>query len=334
MLVLSGLAFLVVALPFVLNYSSSHPAPSSRSYEEMLSTSRALQGAQYYDVGLAVAQSLRARLAVALCFLGVVGAIIVSRRSPSRNIACLLRWLVGLVLASAGIAVADQLVSRALRRLPAEIDLIRNLRYAIPVALALLFWCAQRWWEQLKNRPRWIRGAAVACIGGIALSWYVAYRPNTIPYTAEVRCLRSGHLVCPPVEELQRVDLLRSVAALPVGARILPVSRREDLGLFLRYGALASVAYCPKDKNVLVYAGIDRLEAWVRESKAIADAVDLPDRRARVARLPALATRFGAGYVVVEEDLRDISELPDLQLLHATAGYSLLKVSTEPLTGN
>ena len=170
-----------------------------------------------------------------------------------RSLVLVSSWLAGLFLVSCVLPTVDQSVARMQGGLPLEVDLIRGLRYLVPLLLVLCVWALAAvvrsrerlgWVATLVLGVGWLNQDTDALVGRLQ-TW--GYRQ------------RDGR---------QLVDALRAIRDLtPPGSLVLP---RSDT-LAVRYEALRAAAFSEKDMNVLIYVNQQEFAAFLERRRRVRD---------------------------------------------------------------
>lgn len=301
-------------------------------YASTIAAMRRLQGDEFYDAGIALRHYLSHPFMMAVYAAGVAGLVSVSRWLPAHRVDArfFAFWLLGLLATTVGVTVVEQAVCASLHRLPFEIDLIRNLRYAVPVLILSAVAGVKLLAASVRTDAARIAVLGTSC--AVLLAWLGLYRARTLPLADELRCLRRGHVVCTP-ESAQRLEdaLLYMRDRLPADSRILPSVGTDD-AMAVRYVALQPVLYCDKDRNVITYGAADRLPAWTRVETAMAAAQSEPTIARRLAALGDVSRDLGAAFIFVDVDAPEDAVPSGLHVVHRNAGYSVLEVEPTPRT--
>lgn len=279
----AGVAYLIVFLPFALNYLTSREYGQTGDLETMLATYAGLFGREYIDGLFYVQRIMSAWQTWILAAWGAAGATAVWWLSPERGaqVRLLVLWLGGVVIASLGVTLAEQALSRALGALPPEIDTIRNVRYVFPVLLVCGLWGTMAVARKTLPSP-----FAAMAISFVAFAWLAANKPGVIPARETAACLMKGRVLCPPQEWIERqivLEWLRREA--PRGAKILPALDRYrtaiEISLALRYHARLPVVFSYKDGgSTLGYGNHTALPQWARILRRLENAYETHDTNA------------------------------------------------------
>jgi len=330
--VASGATFLVIVLPFALIYGRHHSSGPVADYASTIAAMRRLQGDEFYDAGIALRHYLSHPFMTLVYAAGAAGLVSVAKWLPERRADArfFAFWLVGLLATTVGVTAVEQSVCARMHRLPFEIDLIRNLRYAVPVLILFAVAGVKLLAASVRTGASRIAVLGTAC--AVLLAWLGLYRARTIPLGDELRCLSRGHVICTP-ESAQRLEeaLLYMKDRLPADSRILP-SVGTDAAMAVRYVALQPVLYCDKDRNVITYGAADRLPAWTRVETAMDAAQSEPTLALRLAALGEVSRDLGADFLFVDADAPEDAVPSGLRVVHRNSAYSVLKVEQTPKT--
>ena len=317
-LVGAGVAFVVPAVPFALNYLSGHAHGTPADYDAAAARHLALFGPAFGD-GLVYARDVLGGWQIRwfVPAWGLAGAVAVWVLAPARrrHLVLLLAWAAMMVVSSLGVTLAEQALCRSLRVLPVEIDTIRNLRYVVPVLMVVGLWGVVEAAGSASRRAMVLPLAAAAI-------WLLANKPGVTPVRDTVACLARGHMVCVPEEWTERRAMLVAVVAgVPAGTGVLPaVDRYEgtDVSLALRYYARRPVVFSFKDgSTALGYANHAALDRWTDVAARLERAHHDGDWRT----ISDLADALDAGAIVADIP---VVELSGWLLLHRAGRYSVL----------
>lgn len=256
---LGGLIFIACAVPFALGFMGSFAnSTSSEVAATLTETLRAGVGDQYYNAFLASALFVGTVFGSPLWLLpvwcvAVAAPVILLFKYRESRVLLILAFAIGLGLATVCITLLDQGIALARASHPVQVDLIRNVRFFVPVLLILLCWLMAAWSRRALIRP-------LPYLAGLALIgiWWLAYPNPIVGQNAFAR----------PVTSQDDKRLLAFLSALPSGTRILPlpyISNSEEaslLALAIRYEALQPTTFLWKDMNFLAYSGSDSIVTW------------------------------------------------------------------------
>ncbi|MXN51929.1 hypothetical protein GR158_12425 [Shinella sp. AETb1-6] len=318
--VISGAVFLTIALPNMWMYYSSISQAATGADPSIVREALLMRYDQGYSEPLQGIWTLFSRALsgprVALLAIFVAGACLAAARRDRKALFVVVFGL-GLVLFGGGIPVAEDILARLSDRAPSQLDLIRSLRYLVPVLLFVSFWaCAAV-----------VRGAALRSSVPIALlvMWLAAaYWPPIWPQSRSVvqglKCLVRFQVVCRSntSDPLERVmEFARSTS--PDTMFFSP-----DQGPRIRAFAERPLSFGWKDMGWLAYSN----------HKLFAEKIDLLSRYKELAARPAgpqttsqwiqFGKETGADYVVI----RNASSLSEPVKVAFSAGvYTVFDLS-------
>lgn len=313
-----GLVFLVVVAPFLANYLGSHAHGPAEDYEALFGKVVAVFDAGYYDVPGALASFLAITAREGILPLSLLGAVVVwrLRRGERESLAVVGLWLLGIGIAAAAIPALEHAVARALKMLPVEIDLVRGIRYTVPLMLLFCVWPLAELGSRAAT-PR-VRLATAGLGAGLAALWCLAHPPNLGWSYRALACLAHGRAVCNFEDgyltevnhALYLADANRVLSVIRErtrpGARVLVgVSDpgRTGYALAVRYAALRPMVFHEKDRNAFAYANPAALPGWHAVNDRLAAIRQETDRGARLRELAGLSRELGADYLVVDFEL-------------------------------
>ena len=221
-------------------------------------------------------------------------------------------WLAGQLFVSSVVPTADQAIARQLGRLPLEVDLIRGLRYVVPLLLIVGVWA----FAVLGRSPGRVRWAALLALP-LAAGWMASGSGGPLDlYRSRGERRRTGRRLA---------DALRAVRLLtPPGATILPSAN----GLAVRYEGLRPVLFCEKDENVLIYARQQELPAFLAKRDEVNA---LRKAGSPLSGWVALARRWNADFLLVETPNTGVENWRrDADLVWLNSSYSLFRLYRTP----
>ncbi|CAM2868174.1 Uncharacterised protein [Legionella steigerwaltii] len=277
----AGVMFLVVAAPFIISFFSGFP--SSENIHNNSSSAIAAHymteaaGPQYYNV-LSILNSLYSLLFQGkwswFWLIGLIGLLIVPTfsKKPYYERKFFIFFIVGLLISSVGIAWLDQSIARMYGRYPAEIDLVRNSRYLIPLLLigGVRFFASINIKILSKYRP-----AFWFLILIFVYRWFIDFPTTFTTFLVnQVQHKQTENLV----NNSSNKKMLNYIKSLPTGSKIMAFSLDsdsngliEDIMLAIRYSSFQPIAHLRKDLNFLSYSGrgLQILE-WQKEAEQLA----------------------------------------------------------------
>jgi hypothetical protein len=291
----------VVASPFVIHYLQNHVQriPPESSFNKVHEIMTARLGWDALDVFSNV------RDFIVLCATdwfywawAIVGAAVVAwlRRHDRRSVALVGLWTLGLLLSAVALPWADQSMSAVRGRLPLTIDLIRGIRYLVPLMLLFCLWPLADVTRKFQQQNAQRLSAQFCYSAGALLVALWAYRyPPEIVRDA-VSCWTHGKWVCSQEWWPERLEALEAVRRLvPPGSTVLA----SDDELPIRYYARRPVVYSWKDGGILAYTNPGELIKWFGKYQSMEAVLAEKDDFAKVTALVNLSRRLKAQYVMI-----------------------------------
>lgn len=295
-MVLAGGCFLLTALPFAIIFLSGFPSgevlAGSDSGAQAARAMAEAVGSQYYHVGIAIQMLLKGGVnnpsptwgwVWVVWLAGVAGLLKIDQLQPkARDDARLLRYfLLGLIIASVGIAWSDQYIAGLLARRPVEIDLIRNIRFIVPILLIGTVWLLAAFERRVASVP-YLRASILMAGPVICLLWWYQY---PTPLSVAVNRLLDGGIAVNELNRTANARIVDRIGRLPPHSTILPLPQSlsqgevELVGLGVRYGALQPVAHLWKDVNILSYSGSPHVSDWLDTESELNQIATMQDER-------------------------------------------------------
>jgi hypothetical protein len=334
MLSLGGL-FLLMSAPLVVTYlgSREHGVPETVEFDVVYPILARWISPTYLDVKLALHQFAgrwwNASGLLWPCALVGVGVLWGLRGRGRALLPMLGLWVLGLVCVNVLLPYADQIHRVARHALPVQIDLIRGIRYLVPLALLLAFWPLAEAHERIRRTGRHAHwGVAVALVGLLLAGAWVSSHPPRAAIQG-VACWTRGRLTCPPLARNATIEAIEVVRnQTPIGATLLASS--EELPI--RYRALRPVVNSRRDIGVLFYSKHEQLPRW--EAVLIRrETIKLfPKLSKRFQAQMALAMELGADYVLLDtccvpESYRAGHDYGGHRIVWRNLEYALVQVS-------
>ena len=307
---LAAAAFLIVALPFVWLYAGSEASAGTASVDPSV-IARAVElsvPAEYRDVRRAVRTFVTIAslppqrfywggAALAILLLALLGG---RERALLRPV---LLWTTGIVAVSVGLTWADQAQAASRHVPPVQVDLIRGIRYLVPLMLLLVLWPFAALDAKLaQGHPTPLRRIArVVALGGgaiVTIGWAMTFSP-TMGVGGALSCWRQGALVCRDEGHRDRAAIFDAVREhTPEGAPMIATERRS--APVLRYYARRPVVHAWRDISVYLYSRRDLLPGWIEREAAKARIRRLPSPGRRFREYMRFAAAAGAEYALID----------------------------------
>jgi hypothetical protein len=177
----------------------------------------------------------------------------------------ILLWLSACLIISLIIPAIEHAIEKSMGIPPVEIDLVRNLRYAIPLIEIICiagFIAIQKYLFHLFQAKK-IGGVLVILVYLVGCFWPVyAIRKNSESdqmynrdfVAQEINCLAKGKLFCPIARKIDEAAVLNFIHDdLAVDAKFLSVPN-DAITNEIRYAGQRSVVYTSVDKNRIVFS--------------------------------------------------------------------------------
>jgi hypothetical protein len=338
--------FLVVITPFTINYLSTTTFGSrgSINYEDILIIMRRRFIPGFLDLNLGIKDFIKIVIISdwfiasiwVFVFFGGIGIFIAKRKTENKTHLVLATWWAAVFFVGILIPVVDHGLANYLKRMPLEVDLIRNLRYSIPLLLLSTFYLlfevqliiAKK--GLLKSRPM---NTAIFFLLGLLLLVGWALRNDFLhdsAFSQSARCWASGQLACPFQNEdkvKQQIELLEAIKTItPTGSRFMAFTDTSEL--MIRYYALRPLIYSYKDGAALIYTNHADLLVWWKQFQEINQ---IESRNSRVLYLDGLvefSRKYLADYLVLPETYSPQKYYPaGLDTVFTNLGYSLLHIA-------
>jgi hypothetical protein len=209
-----------------------------------------------------------------------------------------------------------------------EVDLVRNLRFSIPLLLLTVFYLLSQF-RLLIVKTTFIKSVKVMffisiLLSGLLLTGWILRNDfiHDSAFFQTARCWSTGRLVCPFLEEekiQQQLGLLDAVKALtPPGSRIMAATDTSEL--MVRYYAL----------RPLVYTNHKDLLTWWHQFQEISRIQALNTRNSFLDVLVAFASEYNADYLILNEEYDSQKYYPQgINNVYSNSGFSLSKLTKE-----
>ena len=349
-----GLALLVLVLvlsPFIVNYVRSTIVETSFTvgYEQTLAIlqerfitmdgSNPLSALGSFFAGR---RDMRFDLLWYLIWLLGLGGLILGliwRKTSAHHarLRQLIAWLVGILIIGGLVPVLERIIFAYLERLPPEFEILKTLRYLVPLILVAAVYALWLVSDELQKRnvvtanvSRYLFwGTGILLLFAWGISSQVRYPDFRNAIKQNLLCWAQGKLVCPLSQvSMDFVDVLDDIREnTPVGSRIFS----EGQEVAVRYYALRPLVFTYKDGAPLAYTDQEQLLVWSEHSASMEELAFIRKfsfrHRAFVRGIAELAQDTGAEYLLLQEP-HDIGfDYPEqFSLVYTNANYSLYKL--------
>ncbi len=299
----NGLIMLVVAGPFILNYSSHHVEGQTLSYELVYYIVDTFFPPNLINVPAAVGQFLLITLASGLLPLALIAFILIRllKRDDPQGTRLMLGWLGGLALMSIVIPWIEHTIERYLRMVPYETELTRGLRYFVPFMILFCLWALCELQRRWKNPAR---AGRVALAGAMLVGLWVATNPpNPVYFQKTAACLARGQLICSTPTEMD-LALAAIKEQVPPGSPIFSSGALLGLdgsySLGVRYVAERPLVFSYKDRGLLAYSNAQALDQWHEIYKQMEYFKTNPRRALKVQTILDIMKEYKIDYLLLD----------------------------------
>ena len=334
-----GILFLAVTSPFLIYYLPNHAHGPTLNYELVYDIMKMRFSKGFLDIPEAIKDFIwEIRYVLILAIIGVAITFRLHQKDR-KSLNLILIWILSLLVISVCVPLVEQKIAVALEHIPVEMDLIRGMRYTIP--LLMLFWL----WPLVEMNRKTGSRLAVRIVGLIlTLGWVYNQRgwenwqnPNTAPLA--LKNWVEGYFVREQEEHLALRETLNTLSQLtPQGSRILPLSPLDPFYAFsllqVRYSSLRPIVYSFKDGGTLAYANHEQLIEWYEKVGVYIEIYELAQEKISEKDYDSvlnlyidLAQKWDAQYLLIKLNIDPISRTSLLtDVLYADHGYLIIKV--------
>ncbi len=329
-MLLMGLVFLATCIPFLLAYFQNRPQPTSYNYDEVYPILKTWYVPEVWDVTLAVKDFVKLTLREAILPLSAVSLVVIwwLNRADRSTLKLVIMWGVGLGLASIVIPYVEQNIERALKILPVQLDLIRGIRYTIPLMLLLGLWALSEVSKRVDGAP--VKKTLVAVTGvALVLLWLHGHSLQFYYIRQALTCIENGRLICTSSRPYT-LELLNSVRELtPPEASIMPSFGNNTTFLMFRYDARRSLVFTLKDRALFGYnVSVNYMLHWNTLYKQAAAIQEIENDIVQLRALIDFSKELNAQYIVVVNDEIDPNTFSvlDIDVIFTNDAYSLIRI--------
>lgn len=262
-LVLAGLALLMILTQsfFIANYFKYRVSGNVTNYRETIELLRFLLPPEILDVPLTLRKTFYLLWNMGLIPFGILGTILLAilNRYNRRDLMLVLAWLVSVLVVAALLPLMERTVESYLRVLPIETDLIRGLRYLVPLLSLLGLWGMGVLSMRLKPAPaKWF---IVVISLLLVVNVFNDRLEREFRFNALLDCIKTGRVLCLQKSDMQDIlEVLkdRTESGSPVFFAVHPA---DTTALTVRYLAQRPLVYSWKDRGAGV-ANMELMERW------------------------------------------------------------------------
>ena len=329
----SAVVFLATSALFLIRYLTHHDhgVRSEADFDQVYAILLAMRPLAYFDVFHAL-RGFAADWAGPRALLwpwALLGAIWVSRTSAEarRVVTAVALWAAGLTIVSVGIPLAEQFAARAFRHLPVQVDLIRGLRYLVPIVLLGCVGSLAVASRRLAAHPQLRRGVGVVGFA-FTVGWLAAHPPA--PALGAMRCFAQGSFSCEPrVWQIEGEAISAVQQFVPPGSTLLASYKSPSLKL--RHHGLVALAHCRKDLGVFMFANHTELLRWMAIHQRLSRVTNAKTPALRLRGISEIARRLHADYLLGDARCQAARATPGtrragLEVLWSNDHHSLMRV--------
>lgn len=328
----AGAVFLAVALPWLIHYLNNHAHGATANYKEIYEIMINVFGKGYLDLPLAIKEFISLMWQNGLLPLASVSfpLILWLRREDRQTLLLVSLWLVGILIAAIAIPMTEQLIARAFNLIPVQLDLVRGLRYVVPILLLLCLWSLVEIAKKYGNQR------IVATLGALlVILWAYQPTPDFLRVSSIIsellQCWRQGSLVCMNFADSQSLEALETISRLtPPSSGILPLGEiAQSYSLAIRYYALRPVVYSYKDAGVLGYANHAEFIEWYQKTQKMKEIEKEKNSQVQIQEVRKLSQELGSQYCLIDNSLSLISnsDLNRKNIIYKNHFLSLIKIT-------
>jgi hypothetical protein len=324
-----GLLFLAILAPFAINYLSYHGRDPAVDTATVMAILQTYSPANLFDVPAALGDFLWSMTRSLLIPVSLVGFVVtwLAKKSDRLPLKVVMLWMAGIFITSILIPLTERIIEQQLHILPIETELLRCIRYFVP--LLLLFWL----WPLAELTPRlkkWQARWTLFLLGIVLVGfWGATHRPAVRDMLDTLSCFSKARLVCSSPRPLDELIIALRTQTQP-GEGIF--FHNQDISatsqsLGVRYEALRPLAYSYRDSGILGYSSRSALPDWLETTRQVEAIRTMVDAQERVTSLIPLAERLGASYLIVDFEItsQDLEGLP-VTVLMQNEVYTLLEL--------
>ena len=317
-----GTLFLAAITPYAINYLSHQGGSKSMDY---IATMSILQENAPLNILGAFGYLLQKSAFNLLLPLALVGfsSTWLLKKNDRLPVRVVLIWMLAISITCVIVPFIEKTVTQQLRILPFETELVRGIRYFIPLLLVFWLWPL----AELSQRPINLLARRAVIAFGILLVgfWGFTNRAAVNIMRDTFSCFTQLHLVCSPPQNVD--ELIHATRKLTSPGDGIFFFDQKGHGssdsLSIRYAALRPLVYTERpDIN-----NRSSLPAWLKITKTLDVLRAISDPIERMQGLIDLAKSLDAKYLVINSRVLPtiLADLP-VTILMQDDDYSLLEL--------
>ncbi len=182
----------------------------------------------------------------------VIGFILtwLLKKKDRFEIKVVLMWSTGIFISSIMIPFIERIMESKLHILPIETELIRGIRYFVPIFLIFWLWPLAEWTNRTKKSQ--FRMLLAACGIALCIFWGIKNPPEVSAMLRVITCPIQGQLICKSNRSIDELLLTLKTQSLP-GEGVFVFNTDTTLitqSLSVRYAALRPLVYSPRDLGI------------------------------------------------------------------------------------
>ncbi len=327
-LLLLGFLFLAVITPFAINYyqNHSHGEAAGADFDQVNTLMHEIYGVEYLDIPNGLRRFVRRWSKYKLLFwvFAMAGGayLALKARQQRDRLRMIISWATGIGLINVALPYIEQRICRAMGILPYEIDLIRGVRYFVPMMLIFCLWPLA-----VADRPGGDaskRRLALRCAGALLVGIWLFYHPPL--HNAPWRQWWGTEGLCRPVDARERFEALEAVREnTPVKSRMMTEARELDGAL--RYYVHRPLVFAYQDHGFLSYTDPPAFLKWGAVREEILDIRSMEAAEQRFGALCHLATGLDAEYLLLRSEDTATASGSRCRVIWRNSKYTLLAIA-------
>lgn len=293
---ITGCCFLLGALPFLWNYLSHHAHGVTLDYETVFEIMIRRFDSDALDIPAGLKNHFFTALQNPIYVLGLISFACLAfiNHNLKHTYKILAFWLLGILFTSALVPLVEHQIAIKLKVIPPEIDLIRNLRYSIP----LLEVCFLMLLYRLSLQPRLKKLILTLTF---AITFFHQGPPEYDPIKDTIVSIKNAKLI-PELNDRDKASLFHMEQVrkyIPKNSPVLVTHGIDELAV--RYAALLPLVYSYKDGGAFAYSNHKKLLAWFNQTQEFKAAFNAADP---LFEFYKFAKKLNAEYMLVGFDMR------------------------------
>ncbi|HEY9076002.1 MAG TPA: hypothetical protein VIO61_05630 [Anaerolineaceae bacterium] len=255
--------------------------------------------------------------------LSLVGGFILWFIRPKRRevVGILIFWIISVSVISLGIPWLERQIERFMHITPVEFELMRSIRYLIPLLLLLPLWGLCTLQQVIIKKP--VR--VVVMFAGLLLvtAWLIRHPPEG-KFSRISACWIQGRVIC-----TQETDYFRLIEAVKKVDRTGTCFFTIPPLLEIRYVAKRPLVYFYKDRAGLIYSNPSKLKVWLETYEEVDRILQEDNPAVRTEKSIRVARGLKASHLIMYAnlDLGVVASL-DAQVIHQNRTYLLIDLRT------